>query len=118
MAKIELEIGYNKSTNRETRNLGVGDNLYYESKEMEQYKGYTISEIYPLTGTVTFTNGETIKTGEVVGDVSETDMRHIQIRETIKSHFEKEESLFNQGIKSLSLFFTDEVSKYCQYDED
>ena len=118
MAKIELEIGYNKSTNRETRNLGVGDNLYYESKEMEQYKGYTISEIDPLTSTVTFTNGETIKTGEVVGDVSETDMRRIQIRETIKSHFEKEESLFNQGIKSLSLFFIDEVSKYRQYDED
>jgi len=85
---------------------------------MQQYKGYTISEIDPLTGTVTFTNGETIKAGEVVGDVSETDMRRIQIRETIKSHFEKEEALFNQGIKSLSLFFIDEVSKYRQYDED
>lgn len=118
MAKIELEIGYNKSTNRETRNLGVGDNLYYVSQEMQQYKGYTISEIDPLTGTVTFTNGETIKTGEVVGDVSEIDMRRIQIRETIKSHFEKEEALFNQGIKSLSLFFIDEVAKYRQYDED
>ena len=118
MAKIELEIGYSKSTNRETRNLGVGDNLYYVSQEMQQYKGYTISEIDPFTGTVTFTNGETIKAGEVVGDVSETDMRRIQIRETIKSHFEKEESLFNQGIKSLSLFFIDEVSKYRQYDED
>ena len=118
MAKIELEIGYNKYTNRETRNLGVGDNLYYVSQEMQQYKGYTISEIDPLTGTVTFTNGETIKTGEVVGDVSEIDMRRIQIRETIKSHFEKEEALFNQGIKSLSLFFIDEVAKYRQYDED
>ncbi|KIR03970.1 Type III restriction enzyme, res subunit:DEAD/DEAH box helicase [Lachnospiraceae bacterium TWA4] len=118
MAKIELEIGYNKSTNRETRNLGVGDNLYYVSQEMEQYRGYTISEIDPLTGTVTFTNGEVLKTGEVVGDVSEMDMRRIQIRETIKSHFEKEEALFNQGIKSLSLFFIDEVAKYRQYDED
>ena len=118
MAKIELEIGYNKSTNRETRNLGVRDNLYYVSQEMQQYKGYTISEIDPLTGIVTFTNGETIKTGEVVGDVSEIDMRRIQIRETIKSHFEKEEALFNQGIKSLSLFFIDEVAKYRQYDED
>lgn len=118
MAKIELEISYNKSTNRETRNLGVEDNLYYVSQEMQQYKGYTISEIDPLTGTVTFTNGETIKTGEVVGDVSEIDMRRIQIRETIKSHFEKEEALFNQGIKSLSLFFIDEVAKYRQYDED
>lgn len=118
MAKIELEIGYNKSINRETRILGVGDDLYYVSQEMEQYKGYTISEIDPLRGTVTFTNGEVIKAGDVVGDVSEKDMRRIQIRETIFSHFEKEEKLFNMGIKCLSLFFIDEVSKYRQYDEN
>lgn len=118
MAKIELEIGYNKSINRETRILGVGDDLYYISQEMEQYKGYTISEIDPLRGTVTFTNGEVIKAGDVVGDVSEKDMRRIQIRETILSHFEKEEKLFNMGIKCLSLFFIDEVAKYRQYDEN
>ena len=118
MAKIELEIGYNKSINRETRILGVGDDLYYVSQEMEQYKGYTISEIDPLRGTVTFTNGEIIKAGDVVGDVSEKDMRRIQIRETILSHFEKEEKLFNMGIKCLSLFFIDEVAKYRQYDEN
>ena len=118
MAKIELEIRYNKSINRETRNLGVGDDLYYISQEMEQYKGYTISDIDPLTGKVVFTNGEEISTGDVVGDVSEDDMRRIQIRETILSHFEKEEKLFNMGIKSLSLFFIDEVAKYRQYDEE
>ena len=118
MAKMELEIGYNKSINRETRILGVGDNLFYVSQEMEQYKGYVISEIDPIRGTVTFTNGEVIHTGDVVGDVSEKDMRRIQIRETILSHFEKEEKLYNQGIKTLSLFFIDEVSKYRQYDEN
>lgn len=118
MAKIELEIGYNKSINRETRTLGVGDDLYYVSQEMEQYKGYTISEIDPLSGTVTFINGEVIKAGDVVGDVSESDMRRIQIRETILSHFEKEEKLFNKGIKCLSLFFIDEVAKYRQYDDN
>lgn len=118
MARIEFEIGYSKSINRETRVLGVGDDLYYISQEMEQYKGYTISEIDPLQGSVTFTNGEVIRTGDVVGDVSEKDMRRIQIRETILSHFEKEEKLFNMGIKCLSLFFIDEVAKYRQYDED
>lgn len=118
MAKIELEIGYNKSINRETHILGVGDDLYYVSQELEQYKGYTISEIDPLRGTVTFTNGEVIKAGDVVGDISEKDMRRIQIRETILSHFEKEEKLFNMGIKCLSLFFIDEVAKYHQYDEN
>lgn len=118
MAKIEMEIGYAKSTNRETRILGVGDNLYFISKEMEQYKGYTISEVDPLRATVTFTNGVTIQKGDVVGDVSEKDMRRIQIRETILSHFEKEEKLFARGIKTLSLFFIDEVAKYRQYDKD
>ena len=118
MAKIELEIGYSKSINRETRILGVGDDLYFASQEMEQYKGYTISEIDPLRDTVTFTNGEVIKAGDVVGDVSEKDMRRIQIRETILSHFEKEEKLFDRGIKCLSLFFIDEVAKYRRYDED
>jgi type III restriction enzyme len=118
MAKIELEIRYNKSINRETRIFGVGDDLYYASQEMEQYKGYTISEIDPLRGTVTFTNGELIKSGDIVGDVSEKDMRRIQIRETILSHFEKEEKLFNMGIKCLSLFFIDEVAKYRRYDEN
>lgn len=118
MAKIELEIGYNKSINRKSRILGVNDDLYYASQEMEQYKGYTISEIDPLRGTVTFTNGEVISTGDIVGDISEKDMRRIQIRETILSHFEKEEKLFDKGIKCLSLFFIDEVAKYRQYDEN
>ena len=118
MAKIELEIKYNKSINRETRILGVGDDIYFVSRKMEQYKGYIVSEIDPLYGTVTFTNGEIIKTGDIVGDISEKDMRLIQIRETIISHFEKEEKLFNMGIKCLSLFFIDEVAKYRQYDQD
>ena len=87
MAKIELEIGYNKSINRESRILSVGEDLYYVSQEMEQYKGYTISEIDPLRGTVTFTNGEVISTGDIVGDISEKDMRRIQIRETILFSF-------------------------------
>ena len=118
MVRIELEIGYSKSINRETRVLGVGDNLFYVSQEMEQYRGYTISEIDPTRNTVTFTNGEVLRTGDVVGDVSENDMRRIQIRETILSHFEKEEKLYKKGIKTLSLFFIDEVAKYRQYDEN
>ena len=96
----------------------MGDDLYRLSKEMEQYKGYTVSDIDPINNTLTFTNGEIITTGNVVGDVSERDMRRIQIRETILSHFEKEERLFNKGIKTLSLFFIDEVAKYRLYDEN
>ena len=116
--RMEIEIRCKKGSKRDFRLLNVGDNLYYTSKEMEQYKGFTISEIDPIAGTVTFINGEVIRKGDVVGDVSERDMRRVQIRETIISHFEKEEQNFNRGIKTLSLFFIDEVAKYRQYDAD
>lgn len=116
--RMELEIRYNKSINRETRQLTIGDNLYFISGEMEQYRGFSVSQIDPIDGTVTFTNGDIIHKGEVTGDVSESDMRRVQIRETIISHFQKEAQLFHKGIKTLSLFFIDEVAHYRQYDAD
>jgi type III restriction enzyme len=118
MARLEFEIGYNKSINRETRIVKVDDDLYALSKNMEQYQGYHINEIDPIRGMVSFTNGVTIYTGEVQGDVSEKNIRRVQIRETIRSHFEKEKELFDKGIKTLSLFFIDKVENYRKYDED
>ena len=120
MARLEFEIAYDKSINREVRKVKVGDNLYFLSNNMQQYKdGFVITEINPLHGgKVVFQNGDEIVPGQVVGDIAETDMRRIQIRETIISHFQKEEELFKSGIKTLSLFFIDEVKKYREYSED
>lgn len=118
MARLEFEIKYDKSIKRETRIVGVDDDLYALSKEMEQYQGYHINNIDPIRGVVTFTNGAEIHTGEVLGDVSEKDIRRVQIRETIRSHFEKEKELYNRGIKTLSLFFIDKVENYRKYDEE
>ena len=117
-ARIELEINYKKSINREKRLFDSGDNLYNTSYEMEQYKGYVISEIDPINQSVTFTNGEVLKKGDIPDDISLKDMRRVQIRETIKSHFEKESTLFKKGIKTLSLFFIDEVANYREYDKE
>ena len=125
-ARVTFEINYAKSINRESRILSVGDNLYDLSAgnngkmpPLEQYKnGYVITDINPTHNTITFLNGLVLAVDEVRGDISERDMRRIQIRETILSHFEKEEKLFNLGIKCLSLFFIDEVAHYRQYDED
>jgi len=85
---------------------------------MAQYEGYTVEAINAEAGTVLFLNGVTLHKGDVTGDVSEEDLRRVQIRETIVSHFEKEQQLFQRGIKTLSLFFIDEVAKYRQYDAD
>ncbi len=117
-ARLEFEIRYNTSVNRETRIVAVDDDLYSLSKNMEQYKGYHINEIDPIQGIITFTNGVEIHTGEVRGDASEKDIRRVQIRETIRSHFEKEKALFDKGIKTLSLFFIDKVENYRKYDKE
>ena len=123
-ARITFEINYAKGINRESRLVEMNDNLYDMSAggnmpPLEQYKnGYVVKEINPVNNTITFLNGEVLAVGEVRGDISERDMRRIQIRETILSHFEKEEKLFYKCIKCLSLFFIDEVAHYRQYDED
>lgn len=116
--KLELEVAHKSGIKREIHTLEVGDNLYYESNNMEQYKELAIIDIDPYIGIVTFTNGEKLRKGEVVGDASEKTLRRVQIRETILSHIEKEKKLFAKGIKTLSLFFIDEVAKYRQYDEN
>lgn len=48
MARLEFEIGYNKSINRETRLVGVDDDLFSLSKSMEQYRGYRVNEVDPI----------------------------------------------------------------------
>jgi len=106
------------SPKRETHLLDVGDSLYTASRNLEEYKGISIADIDPIRATVTFSNGDALLAGEASGNVNEDDIRRIQIRETINSHFDKEEKLFEQGIKCLSLFFIDEVAKYRQYGED
>ena len=101
---------------KKRKRLGKGDDLFIKSGELDQYKGYVVSDINANTDTLEFTNGVTLTAGDAYGDIDEAVRRRIQIRETIKAHLEKEEALFNQGIKVLSLFFIDEVVKYRDYE--
>ncbi|MFT8949461.1 MAG: DEAD/DEAH box helicase family protein [Liquorilactobacillus hordei] len=97
--------------------LDQGDNIYQLSGEVESYKaGFVVSEINAVNQFVEFTNGIKLHVGEIVGNANDDDLRRIQIRETINSHLSKEASLFKRGIKTLSLFFIDEVVKYKDYD--
>ncbi|MDN8957629.1 restriction endonuclease, partial [Staphylococcus aureus] len=67
---------------------------------------------------IELSNGDIIHAGEVTEDVAEDQKRRIQIREVIRAHLDKERELFAQGIKVLSLFFIDEVSKYRDYEQE
>ena len=117
MVKIDLEVNTATGIHRKSMKFGKGDKLQSASG-LAQYEGFDISEINPYTDTVTFLNGITLKKGEVFGDSNELAMQRVQIRETIVSHFEKERELFARGIKTLSLFFIDEVAKYKSYNTE
>lgn len=119
VARIELEVKLGSGQiKRQLRRLEFGDDLNVTSGGLDQYRGFTISQIDYNQDTVEFTNGIVLRAGEATGDVNEADIRRIQIRETVKSHLDKEKQLFAQGIKVLSLFFIDEVAKYRNYDQD
>ena len=118
VARIELEEKLKSGEiKRKLRWLKFRDDLFDKSNGLDQYRGFTISQIDAVNDTVEFTNGVVLNAGEASGDVSERDIRRIQIRETIKTHLDKEKQLFAQGIKVLSLFFIDEVVKYRDYDQ-
>ena len=92
--KSSWKLPYNKSINRETRILGVGDDPTMFRRKWSSTRAIRFLKLTSLRSTVTFTNGEGYQSlGDVVGDVSEKDMRRIQIRETILSHFEKKRFL-------------------------
>ena len=119
MVRMEIDV-QSKSGNikRAYKNVGEGDDLFYLSGEMEQYRGYMLTEIDPLRGKAIFSNGVTLNVKDIQGNVTADHKARIQIRETIKAHFRKESALFKRGIKCLSLFFVDEVANYRQYDDD
>ncbi len=114
--KLEIEVKGASSTRRQICKFCQGDSLF-DASHLQAYKDFVITDINPLTNMIYFMNGDSLHKGEVMGDVSEKQLQRIQVRETIKSHFEKEAMLFKQGIKTLSLFFIDEVVNYKGYDE-
>lgn len=116
-ATIQFDIRGLSGIKKKSRKAGIGFNLYDHSGELPEYKdGFVVKSIDGRDDSVEFINGIKIYAGDVIGEVSEDQLRRIQIRETILSHIERERQLFYKGIKVLSLFFIDEVAHYKKYD--
>lgn len=116
-ATVQFDVKGATGVRKVTKIVNEGFNLYPNSGEMEEYKNnFIVKRIDGRDDSVEFVNGIKIYAGDVIGKVSEDQLRRIQIRETILSHIERERQLFYKGIKVLSLFFIDEVDHYRQYD--
>lgn len=117
-ARLELEVQTKGGPIvRKTMKVQQGSRLHELSGGIEAYKGLVIDDIDAISNTVTLLDGQTLQGGQVTNDVTDEQKRRLQIREVIRAHLDKEQQLFGQGIKVLSLFFIDEVVKYRDYDQ-
>lgn len=115
-ATISFDVKQKTGVKKKSRIVRRGDNLYEYSGGLEEYRNnFIVDDIDGRDNSITFLNGLCLHEEEVHGEISETELRRLQIRETIRSHIEKERELYPRGIKVLSLFFLDEVAHYRVY---
>ena len=91
MATIQFHVKAPSGIKTVSKKVGIGFNLYANSGEMEEYRNnFIVKSIDGRDDSIEFVNGIKIYAGDVIGKVSEEQLRRIQIRETILSHIERE----------------------------
>lgn len=118
-ARLSFDVKTVNGFKPTSRLVTEGFNLYEQSGGLAEYEGgYVVESIDGRSGTVRLLNGITLNEGDATGKVNEDVLRRQQIRETIRTHLERERALFGKGIKVLSLFFIDHVDSYRIYGKD
>lgn len=116
-ARIELEVQPKGGPiRRVSKRIEKGTRLHDLSNGIEAYKDLVVVDVDAVNDFIELSTGDRLYAGEATLDVTEEQKRRIQIREAIRSHIDKERTLFTLGIKVLSLFFIDKVAKYRDYD--
>ncbi len=119
-AKLELDIFKQGAVSRKAVWVKQNEDLQ-ELTDRDEYEGFIVKDIYGVQGNeyIDFTSREEIiRLGEAIGNVDDRQVKTALISKTIEEHLDKEIILNPLGIKVLSLFFIDTVSKYRMYDED
>lgn len=116
-ARLSFDIKTQTGTKQVSKLVDERFNLKEQSGGLAEYdNNFIVERIDGRQGIVRFLNGLTLHEGDTVGSVNEDYIRRIQIRETIRTHLERERQLFSQHIKVLSLFFIDHVDSYKLYE--
>ncbi len=119
--RVELDVQTKSGIKRREVTVNDGDDLE-QSTGREIYRDMRIGEIRGGKDAhleLRFPGGEEfLLPGQAHGDVDDLAIKREMIRRTIREHLDKEKRLRPQGIKVLSLFFIDSVSKYRSYDKD
>lgn len=124
-AKVMIDVNEKAGPKRKNISISTGGvDLFDQSNEHSNYAGYIVDEINAADGFVSFTNGLVLYVGQTYGGRNDDVMR-VQIRETVKEHFDKELRIKKllpyvagpeMRLKVLSLFFIDRVANYAAED--
>jgi type III restriction enzyme len=116
-ARLEIDLDAGNACKRRLVTVTQESDLFQLSKERENYRGYEIDLIDAGNQYIQFKNGVSLSAGATHGGRTE-DVLRIQMRETIREHFEKELRISQlpeeQRMKVLSLFFVDRVAHYAE----
>ena len=121
-ARLELDVESGGKVRRREATVMDGDDLE-QTTGRTVYRDCRIGEIRAERGRefveLRVPGGQHyLRRGGTYGDVDSGAVAREMIRRTIREHLDKEKRLRPQGIKVLTLFFIDTVSRYRQYDQD
>lgn len=120
-AKLMIDVNDKGAPKRKVITISSGGiDLFDRSNGRENYKGYIVDEIDAGNASISFSNGLNLSVGQSHGGRVD-DLMRVQIRETVREHFEKELRIQRtlpegQRLKVLSLFFIDRVANYWPQD--
>lgn len=119
-ARLYFEVRSASGVKPRMRAVRVGDDLFRLSHGLEEYAdNFVVTSVNGAERSVAFLNGLKLCVGQIHGNKQALELqRRVQIRETIRTHIQRERELYPRGIKVLSLFFIDEVKKYRDYAGD
>ncbi|EDZ90792.1 DEAD/DEAH box helicase family protein [Francisella tularensis] len=98
---------YSKNQQIYSTTIKIGDDVGSKTG-LDIYHGVTLTKINAKE--IFFSNGDTKKVSESY-ELNDDEIEQM-LRVTISNHFEKEERLFKQGIKELSLFFIPSIADF------
>ena len=124
-AKLLIDVNEKAGPQRKRISISAGGvDLFDKTNQRSNYSGLIVDEINAADGYVSFTNGLVLTVGQTHGGRGDDVMR-VQIRETVREHFDKELRIkkllpdiagADARLKVLSLFFIDRVANYAAED--
>lgn len=107
----KARVGYQTPTGQTASvDLHAKDNLGQQTGH-DFLNGHVVDKI--TAKELLFTNGFALPLGEPTAyGMLADEVQSLIIERAVVNHFEREEALFQRGIKSLTLFFIDAVGKY------